>query len=500
MTKFRISSLVLILFLISLMPASAQVQDPITNAQDLQTQGKIDEALNIYGGLIGSPETSQDLLVKALLGRAGLLLAVAKKPEQSLADAQRVIDLQPENAKAYLLRGICFRMGGAAPKALQDFDKALSLEPGLNRIYMFKGLTHITLGELDQAAGAFEKLNLPLPHYGSAFVQLARAFFQADKFKEALTWADKALTLNPDDTSALSERAGALQKLALYEKSLAAYNEAIKLSPKDPGLYVLKSSLLMTLGDYPNAEDQLSTAILLAPKDYVPRWWRARVRSLLGQSKEALVDLEIAQKLSRGNMALLLDRAALRRKMGDFEKARVEYRLTAKAAPQNLEVRFARGLNDFLAGDFRQASKHFKSSLADYQGGQAIRAAWLYISQARSGQDGLPELKNAAQGLPQGIWPQSLFSFLLGQSSTAELMAAAVKAKPNKDSRLQAQARFFIAQKLLLDGRKEEAVKYLKECVASGPSWSRAFEAALQELRRMDMAQEAARATLAPVF
>ena len=482
-------------------PALAQTSGgALQAAKQAQAQGKLDEALNHYGKIIANPDTAKDELIQSLIARASLLLAMGKSPDVSLADAERIIELDPKNAKAYWLRGICFRMGGIYLRALADFNKALELEPGLNRVYMFKGLTHLALGEYDKAAAAFDKLNLPQPHYASAFVQLARAFSQIDQNDKALAWADKALKLNPNDPSAIRERAMALQDLGKHGQAMEAYNQALKLTPNEPRLHILKASLFMKQGEYPKADEQLGRAIALIPKDYIPLWWRARVRSLMGQPKQAMTDLQAAIKLSRGNLDLLMERADLMRKLGEFDLARQEYLFCAKTAPGNEDLQFARGLTEFMAGNFAQADEFFKASINEKKGGKDHYALWHFVSQARSGKDARLDLQNVLAGLDKGTWPEPAFRYLLGKISAQEILAFAEMMKGEKGRNALADSHFFIAQQLLAQGKKDEALMHLKDCVALGSSWSETFEASLHELKRMGLAPAGARATLAPVY
>jgi len=88
--------------------------------------------------------------VDAILTR-GLTLASVKRCADAIPDFTRVIELKPDESKAYLERGICEEMGSHDDLALQDLSAHLSIDAR-----SFTGLEHragvlFRLGQLDRA-------------------------------------------------------------------------------------------------------------------------------------------------------------------------------------------------------------------------------------------------------------------------------------------------------------------------------------------------------------
>jgi len=75
----------------------------------------------------------------------------------ALADHDRAIALDPNNAYAYLRRGSVYLQVHDDAAALADFDRAAALEPDNSRHYIYRGAVLVSLGQRERGAEDFSR-------------------------------------------------------------------------------------------------------------------------------------------------------------------------------------------------------------------------------------------------------------------------------------------------------------------------------------------------------
>jgi len=93
--------------------------------------------------------------VKARAFRAGLLDTMGQL-EQSLADYDKLIELQPEDANAYQRRGIARFKLGQFKESVADFDKELKLRPAGKPYHWQRGIALYYAGDYKAGREQFE--------------------------------------------------------------------------------------------------------------------------------------------------------------------------------------------------------------------------------------------------------------------------------------------------------------------------------------------------------
>jgi tetratricopeptide (TPR) repeat protein len=111
-----------------------------------------------------------------------------KEYQRALADFERVIQLEPENALAYNYRGISYSALGQHERALADFDHAMQLDPNLARAYLNKGAALAKIGQRDEALKYGEKA-MSLGALGaSQFVSVLRGEYRPGRRRPWRLW------------------------------------------------------------------------------------------------------------------------------------------------------------------------------------------------------------------------------------------------------------------------------------------------------------------------
>lgn len=103
------------------------------------------------------------LLVLSMLGCAGgpaaeqLSQAQGAVPSEqavgdnTIAEYTKAIELNPNDAKAYVNRGVAYYTRGNLNQAVADFSKAIELDSQFATAYYNRGLAYKSTGNLDQA-------------------------------------------------------------------------------------------------------------------------------------------------------------------------------------------------------------------------------------------------------------------------------------------------------------------------------------------------------------
>lgn len=166
---------------------------------------------------------------------------------QSLADFEEAIRLDPLNSHAFSFRGFYRHRQGRFKEALEDFDEAIQLDPKLSMNYQFR----------------------------------ARLLSSMHKMMDALDDYDQAIELNPNASQVLFERAFLLMNHGQREEALEDAHRAISLDPSNTAFHDLRAVLRFQSGDFDAAITDFNEILKLDPHDVDTRWKRsiARVRN-----------------------------------------------------------------------------------------------------------------------------------------------------------------------------------------------------------------------------
>lgn len=215
--------------------AEARVSLGIT----LKHGGDIEGAIQAY---------EQALLINPKLGVAHANLANAKAAQaevlamagvQGAADApigdevlagfSRALALDPANAELHHNQGLMLFRARQRIDAAEAFNRALALDPHNLQSCLFLGACLRSLGAFDHARQAYEKWLGMNPPAVPAMRALASTLTTLSRNDEALAWAERAVTLDPDPAAYVA-LCNAYQQARRLPEALAAGRHAIALS------------------------------------------------------------------------------------------------------------------------------------------------------------------------------------------------------------------------------------------------------------------------------
>jgi len=132
--------------------------------------------------------------------------ALTNQFDKSVADYNKIIQLNPNYAEAYNNMGIVWWEKGDYDKAIVDCNKAIQLNPNLTEAYSNRGITWWKKGDYDKALADFNKAIQLNPNFADAYNNMGIVWGEKGDYDKALADFNKAIQLNPNLAEAYSNR------------------------------------------------------------------------------------------------------------------------------------------------------------------------------------------------------------------------------------------------------------------------------------------------------
>ncbi len=225
--------------------------------------------------------------------------------QQSVSVCDDIISEDPQNEKAYFLRGISHHYLEDYKSAIKDYGNAIQLKPNDHLYYCYRGKSKIAL---EDYPGALADLN-------------------------------KGLTLDPKDITAYKWRADVKEKMKNITGAILDYDKAISLDQLDSSLYVSRAYLKREIKDYKGAIVDCNKAISMSP-DYAEAYYcRGLSKKNLSDISGSMDDFNQAIELDQEIPAAYAYRGLIKEEQyEDYEGAMEDYE---KALELNSEYLFA---------------------------------------------------------------------------------------------------------------------------------------------------------------
>ena len=193
-------------------------------------------------------------------------------------------------ASSYDTRAITWIEKGNFDKALADFNKVVELYPKNALAYINRGSLRLDRDEIGKALEDFNQAIELAPRYALAYIGRGDASFKRNEFDEAIVDYDRAIELDPENVLAYVCRGTTRFNRNEFDEAMADYDKAIELDPENVLGYVGRGTLRGNSGEFDEALADFDKAIELAAE-----WGADR---LLGQAKELRVITEARRKNS----------------------------------------------------------------------------------------------------------------------------------------------------------------------------------------------------------
>ena len=303
----------------------------------LDALGQTDRALDDYSEAIRRDPKSP----LAFYGR-GVLLASRKRAfTRAIADFDKVLELQPDNIDALILRGDAYSQLGQAGRALVDLNRAVADAPDNAQAVLHRGVAQGRRGEDRLALADYDQAIKLNPRYVDALVNRAAVHAAAGRPADAIRDLDTALAIQPNNVIALYNRGYAHFGQRAYDKAIADYDAAIQLDPSLGPAYNNRCLTSAIAGrDLVRAMADCDVALKLMPVSLDVREVRGFIYLKLGDPAIAIAEYDAALAINPNQPLALWGRGLARVRNGQTKEGEAD-QAAARVLDPNVERQFS---------------------------------------------------------------------------------------------------------------------------------------------------------------
>lgn len=227
-------------------------------------------------------------------------------PNEASELIERAVALKPR-ARTYITRALINADRSSFTEALADFQRALDMNPENADVYYHLGQMFYLTSDLDSARKNFEKAKEYNPENLYAYIQLACIIYKQGNFDEAEKAFTEARLKFPTSPEILNYYGEILADHNNIKGAIKQYEIAARLQSALPNYSVgaipliNKASLISREGldQLPAAEELLTKACELDPKSEIARISLAQVKLQTDKPEEAVELFEVGSQLAR---------------------------------------------------------------------------------------------------------------------------------------------------------------------------------------------------------
>lgn len=188
---------------------------------------------------------------------AGVRLMQATRYEQAALNFSRAIDLKPDFADAYRMRGRVYVAEYSPDPAIKDFSKLIELRPNDASVLVERGLASLNKKDYQNAIADADRALSIDSKLARAYNLRATARRATGDPARALADFTRAVELDPDLENYL-QRASTYQQLGQHKLAVADLDHAMAIDPQQPHIYFARALSEEALGDAAGAKRDIA--------------------------------------------------------------------------------------------------------------------------------------------------------------------------------------------------------------------------------------------------
>jgi predicted O-linked N-acetylglucosamine transferase (SPINDLY family) len=169
------------------------------------------------------------------------------------AALDRTLALQPDQSQGWARRGVLSFMAGELEAACAQFARAVELEPDNAGAWTNLGAAQLRLGRLEESEASQRRACAANPTSATALNNLGNVLVARSKWDEAAPLLERVVRSVPDDANGWVNYGHALKGLKRYQDAFDAYERALGLSPEHPAALLGQGDCLQGLERVPES-------------------------------------------------------------------------------------------------------------------------------------------------------------------------------------------------------------------------------------------------------
>lgn len=319
-------------------------------------QGNFDGALQDYNSAVKlDPKSSRNYRA-----RSELYLEMSK-PTQALKDINSAIAIDPSDVYNHNLKGHIQGYSCNYQDSIAAFSTSIKLAPS-SSTYAARATSYMLLKDGKNAKKDLDKaIALGIKTDAAANYSVGTYYRAQRKWQKALSYATKAVELNPRHWAYHSLCYDCYAHLWEDDRALEHLNKAIELNPKNWGLYCERAILFGKLDKSKEQLDSFSSAIALAPTHTGLYEARSEVFRKLGRLEDTIKDCDLAIKYgSVFPSRVFRTKGAVLAQLGRLKEAEAALNISVQKAPDRYTSPFATRAMVY------EKQGQFEKAIADY--------------------------------------------------------------------------------------------------------------------------------------
>ena len=324
---------------------------------------------------------------------------------QATQDYYKLLDIEPNDSGAHLLRAWTYKELEKDDLALQEFGKAIERASGIKEkaeAYNDRGRYYSAIKQDENLAIQDFSRAIELdPKDGRGHVNRGQSYAALQRNDLAIQDYNKAIEIDPKNASAYSAR-GWLLRPDKPELAVADFSRAIELDRNESSFYYLpRAQVYEKLHNYDLAIRDYSKMLELEPDHIYVYNVRASLYAMVGRHDLALQDYSKTIELKPDQPSAYMDRGKYFAKYDKHTQAIKDYNMAVKLKP-DYDAYVGRGFSYFKLGDLKLALKDYDKAVAlNYRSPERVyyNRAMLYARE-RNAPKAVQDLRKAIQ-----IWP-----------------------------------------------------------------------------------------------
>jgi len=430
--------------------------------------GAIDETISELNNTIAAhPDDAE-----AYLNR-GYLKETKREFDAAILDLTKALELRTNYDDAYYCRGFSYLQSGNPGKALEDFDNIRETKENSAKLHLAKAGAKTDSHDYD---GATEDCDFVInlhPRSSSAYLLMGRIAGLKGQPEEAIKDFDKVIEIDPGSIQAYVNRGIAKEKENDFDGAINDFTTALLKGPDSP-FYIFRdrATAESRIGNLDDALFDLDSAIALKG-DYTNAYFlRGGILREKGEYTAAIASYSVMIGLDTNVIAGFDCRGQAKMQAGDIAGAKADYDTAIKLGPDNSRANLAYANFNFDLQKRDVALKYYQKAVDLKGDGKDYANFRLWITRVQNG-DG----EAATQALNQYLlhrvnsktddWPPRIGRFLTGLITETEFLKVAKSENEHIRRQHECEAYFYIGEKQLIQGEKENAKKSFMKCLAT---------------------------------